>query len=192
MSPPSGFSGGCRGEGHKAGSPNHIDKIYKGLVVAAFFLYLFFMFQFHQNHHVRTAHSSISIRRSLSPFLHSLLLRGKNLPRMPSRDKNSGLPYRRPAHYQLSYTAPSTCQVSRQNLPKGETWRRWCTVKKGWWLSRPQPGCHLPNFHWPGIIDYSHPGMGKQLTVFLQCGVLFQLTSPFVIKCMSFVGEKNR
>ncbi len=26
------------------------------------------------------------------------------------------------------------------------------TVKKGQWFSRPQPGCHLPNSPWPGII----------------------------------------
>jgi hypothetical protein len=33
-------------------------------------------------------------------------LRGKNLPVVPSRHLNSGLPYRRPAHYQLSHAAP--------------------------------------------------------------------------------------
>jgi hypothetical protein len=27
-----------------------------------------------------------------------------------------------------------------------------CTVKKGYGFSRPQPGCHLPNSPWPGII----------------------------------------
>ncbi len=26
------------------------------------------------------------------------------------------------------------------------------TVKKGYWFSRLQPGCHLPNSPWPGII----------------------------------------
>ncbi len=26
------------------------------------------------------------------------------------------------------------------------------TVKKGYQFSRPQPGCHLPNSSWPGII----------------------------------------
>jgi hypothetical protein len=26
------------------------------------------------------------------------------------------------------------------------------TVKKGFRFSRPQPGCHLPNSPWPGII----------------------------------------
>ncbi len=31
---------------------------------------------------------------------------GKNLPGVPSRDLNSGLPYSRPAHYQLSCAAP--------------------------------------------------------------------------------------
>jgi len=33
------------------------------------------------------------------------------------------------------------------------SWRRAYTVNKGLGISRPQPGCHLPNFPWPGIID---------------------------------------
>jgi len=33
------------------------------------------------------------IRRGLSPFLHCVLLRGKNLPGVTSRDSNSSLPY---------------------------------------------------------------------------------------------------
>ncbi len=47
------------------------------------------------------------------PFAEASLLffiacsfRGKNLPGVPSRDLNSGLPYSRPAHYQLSHAAP--------------------------------------------------------------------------------------
>jgi hypothetical protein len=55
--------------------------------------------------HIHTVNSSTFIRRGFSPFLHCLLLRGKNLPGVPSRDSNSGLPYRRPA-YQQSFAAP--------------------------------------------------------------------------------------
>jgi hypothetical protein len=64
---PSGFSGGCRGEGHKAGSLNHIDKIYKGLVAAAA-LFIFFLFKFRQNHYSHTVHSSISIAEASLHF----------------------------------------------------------------------------------------------------------------------------
>ncbi len=57
-----------------------------------------------------TLQSSISIRRGLSPpFPHCICARrsvGKSLPRVLSRDLNSGLPYSRPVHYQLSYAAP--------------------------------------------------------------------------------------
>jgi hypothetical protein len=50
-----------------------------------------------------------------SPFavvpLHLLILiadqlTGKNLPGVPSRVSNSGLPHSKPTHYQLSYAAP--------------------------------------------------------------------------------------
>jgi hypothetical protein len=43
-----------------------------------------------------------------------LSLSRKNLPGVPSRDLNSGLPYSRPARYQLSYAAPYT--VTRRKL----------------------------------------------------------------------------
>ncbi len=42
--------------------------------------------------HLFHFYSSISIRRGLSPFHHHLLLRGKNLHWVPSRDSTSGLP----------------------------------------------------------------------------------------------------
>jgi hypothetical protein len=35
-----------------------------------------------------------------------LKLSGKNLPGVPSRELNPGLPYGKPTHYQLSYAAP--------------------------------------------------------------------------------------
>jgi hypothetical protein len=55
------------------------------------------------NHsHIHTIHLSLIIRRALS--LHLLMackLSGKNLPVVPSRESNSGLPYRKPTCYQL-------------------------------------------------------------------------------------------
>ncbi len=47
-----------------------------------------------------------NIRWGPSLYLHSCRLSGQNLPGVPSRDSNSGLPYSKPAHYQLSCTAP--------------------------------------------------------------------------------------
>ncbi len=53
------------------------------------------------------------------------------------------------------------------------------TVKKGQWFSGPQPGCHLSNSPWPGIIKLFPPreilvsdipaGDGKTANLFLQC-----------------------
>ncbi len=48
-----------------------------------------------------------NIRWGPSPYLHSCRLSGRNLPGLPSRDSNSGLPYSKPAHNQLSCAAPS-------------------------------------------------------------------------------------
>ncbi len=46
-----------------------------------------------------------NIRWGSSLYLHSCRLSGRNLPGVPSRDSNSGLPYSKPAHYQLSCAA---------------------------------------------------------------------------------------
>jgi hypothetical protein len=61
-------------------------------------------------------------------------------------------------------------------VPQG----RACTVKKDSRFSRPQPGCHLPNTLWPGIIKLFPvreslvsdipAGDGKIINLFLQCG----------------------
>jgi hypothetical protein len=47
------------------------------------------------------------IRRGPSPYLDSCQLSGRNLHWVPSRDLNLGPPYSKPAHYHLSYAAPS-------------------------------------------------------------------------------------
>ncbi len=61
--------------------------------------YLFCLLQSH-TFIITFVHSSIHLHSSL------LSLRGENLPVVTSRDLNSGLPYSRPARYQLSYAAP--------------------------------------------------------------------------------------
>ncbi len=53
------------------------------------------------------------------------------------------------------------------------------TVKKGLRFSRPQPGCHLPNSPWAGVIKFFPAreslvsdipaGNGKTDNLFLQC-----------------------
>ncbi len=52
------------------------------------------------------SHSSVAIRCGLSPFLHRLFAQWGNLPVVPSRESNSGLPYSKPTRYQLSHAAP--------------------------------------------------------------------------------------
>ncbi len=52
-----------------------------------------------------TQHSFINIGWGPSPCLHSCRLSGWILHGVPSRDSNSGLPYSKPARYQLSHTA---------------------------------------------------------------------------------------
>jgi hypothetical protein len=82
--------------------------------LSLFFLFIL-SFSYIQNH-IHTVQSFISIRRGLSPFLHCLLLRGKLLPGVPSWDLNSGLPYSRPAHYQLSHICTQLAIARVQSL----------------------------------------------------------------------------
>ncbi len=79
----------------------------KGLVaVCHSFLHLFFSLQYSRYIHTIIHPSFINIRWGPSPYLHSCPLSGWNLPGVPSRDSNSGLPYSKPARYQLSHAAP--------------------------------------------------------------------------------------
>jgi len=61
-------------------------------------------------------------------------------------------------------------------------WTSACTVNKGLAISRPQPGCHLTNSPWPGIM-YPIPVPGRFgqnnsgiSLFFLQCGCDFIFT----------------
>ncbi len=65
------------------------------------------------------------------------------------------------------------------------------TVKKCYRFSRPQPGCHLPNSPWTGIIKFfpsreslvsdMPAGEGKITNLFLQCIlVALKITSSFI------------
>jgi hypothetical protein len=78
---------------------------YKGLVAVchSFCLFLFFITFIQYNHPITYIQY---IRRGLSPSPHRLWLSGKDLPVVPSRESNSGLPSSKPTHYQLSHAAP--------------------------------------------------------------------------------------
>ncbi len=72
------------------------------------------------------------------------------------------------------------------------------TVKKGYWFSRPQPGCHLPNPPWAGIIKLFPAreslvsdipaGDGKIANLFLQCIIVF----AGLVKINAFVVLSQR
>jgi len=60
---------------------------------------------------------------------------------------------------------------------RGKAWlNRRCgyTVNKGLAISRPQPGCHLPNSPWTGIIDPIPVSrrFGQQKSIAPVCGKL--------------------
>jgi hypothetical protein len=54
--------------------------------------------------HYATSPSQLDVY--ILPLLIAGQLGWKNLPGVPSRETNSGLPYSKPTHYQLSYAAP--------------------------------------------------------------------------------------
>jgi hypothetical protein len=67
------------------------------------------------HNYIRTINTLIHLHhRGLSPFSSLLSLSGKNLSGVPSRDLNPGLPYSRPARYQLSSAAPKN--ISQEAL----------------------------------------------------------------------------
>jgi hypothetical protein len=77
------------------------DWLFKGLVALCHSFCVFLLFFYNTYNHLL-----INIRWGPSPYLHSCRLSGRNLPGVPSRDSSSGLPYSKPAHYQLSCAAP--------------------------------------------------------------------------------------
>jgi hypothetical protein len=84
-----------------------IDKLFVKVwwQLPLFLLILSFTVTYIHNY-ICTIHSSISIHRGLPPFSSLLSLGGKTSLGVQSRDLNSGLPYSRPARYQLSFAAP--------------------------------------------------------------------------------------
>ncbi len=70
--------------------------------------YLFYLFQLHTFiiTFIQYIYDLSIGYPSIHQFHHCLFAQRENLPGVPSRDSNSGMPYSRPAHYQLSYAAP--------------------------------------------------------------------------------------
>jgi hypothetical protein len=70
----------------------------------ALFLHIFiFLLQYIHSYN----HSLITFAEALLHiFIAAGSVHGRNLPGVPSQDSNSGLPYSKPAHYQLSCAAP--------------------------------------------------------------------------------------
>jgi hypothetical protein len=75
---------------------------------ATLFVYfdLIYITYIHLFHPIHTVHTSFVIRRAFSPSPYRWSVNGINLPGVPSRESNSGLPYSKPMHNQLSYAAP--------------------------------------------------------------------------------------
>ncbi len=75
-------------------------------------IYFFFIcYNMHTVHAFIQSHSYNTFIRHHSPGLLSISSSlvgsvGKNLPLVPSRESNSGLPYSKPTRYQLSHAAP--------------------------------------------------------------------------------------
>jgi hypothetical protein len=99
--------------------------------------YLLYLFQFHAFTitFIQYILSSPFAEASLHLYsLLKLLLRGINLPGVRSRETNSGLPYSRPAHYQLSYAAHLTelrCTLPSYAAPKNTFLARHQSQKMG-------------------------------------------------------------
>jgi hypothetical protein len=81
-------------------------------------LFLFIFHSFYNRHSYNHNHPSPFAEASLH-FLIACMLSGKDLPVVPSRESNSGLPYSKPTRYQLSHAAQtfySAASVWQQNM----------------------------------------------------------------------------
>jgi hypothetical protein len=77
--------------------------MFGGMMPLFLFIFHIFITYIHSYNHIHTIHLSVAIRWGPSPFLHRLFAQWGNLPVVPSRESNSGLPYSKPTRYQLSH-----------------------------------------------------------------------------------------
>jgi hypothetical protein len=85
-------------------TPRFYLKFFFGGMMPLFFLFDIIYF-IHSFYHIQTVNSSVAIRQSSSPSPHRWLAQWENLLGVPSQEPNSGLPYSKPMHYQLTYAA---------------------------------------------------------------------------------------
>jgi hypothetical protein len=81
---------------------------------ATLFVYFLYFITYIQHNYSITFIQSI--RRGLSPSPHRLWLSGKDLPVVPSRESNPGLPSSKPTRYQLSHAATFLYSISLKSL----------------------------------------------------------------------------
>jgi hypothetical protein len=70
------------------------------------FLFIFHILYIHTFIQSQFIHPSPFAEASLHFFI-AFMLSGEDLPVVPSRESNPGLPYSKPTRYQLSHAAPS-------------------------------------------------------------------------------------
>jgi hypothetical protein len=89
--------------GDKGSPVQKLHKVtFKKVLVArchSFCLFLYFTIYIHSFNHSHTIHLSVAIRQSFSSYLHRCSAQWENLPVVPSRESNSGLPYSKPTLY---------------------------------------------------------------------------------------------
>ncbi len=90
------------------------------------FLFIFHIFFFYNIHTIIQSHSYNSFAESSLHLLIACKLSGTELPVVPSRESNSGLPSSKPTRYQrlchaapcqLCHAAPSNCATPHHNFP---------------------------------------------------------------------------
>ncbi len=117
--------------------------------MAAVTLFIYFVFFSHLYTFVITYSTFIHpspFAEAFIHFLHCLSLRGKNLPGCrSSRDLNLGLPYSRPAHYQVATLHPINPALTEISFSKTFTVRK---TEKNFFKTLRDPPSLIPRPFW--------------------------------------------
>ncbi len=134
------------------------------------------------------SHSSVAIRWGLSPFLHRLFAQWGNLPVVPSRESNSGLPYSKPTSYQLSHAAPKLSHAAPKlshAAPKRRTFTFTFTNKFS--KSQIRKFAGINNLSDLRICDSE---MSPRICGFLICGLLKKVCLP-TSECLCTLNDEH-